>query len=228
MSRRMAREFAMQLVYQMEVQRDGREGQLEEAFESNELALTPRDIDYVRDVALGVFEHIPEIDGLIGKNAHGWRISRLSRVDLAILRLCVYEIRFRDDIPLSVSINEAVELAKKYGAESTGSFVNGILSKAGPAVEFANASNASNAADASKAANAANVSHTANASHAVNAANVSHAVNAASVANASNASHAADATNVSHAANATNVSHAANAVKGDNGENGGIGGERGI
>ena len=137
MSRRMAREFAMQLVYQMEVQKDGREDQLDMAIEDSELspALAPKDIDYVRDVALGVFRHVQEIDGVIGRNAHGWRLSRLSRVDLAILRLCVYEIRFRDDIPMSVSINEAVDLAKKYGAEATGAFVNGILSKAAPCDE---------------------------------------------------------------------------------------------
>ena len=148
MSRRVAREFAMQLVYQMEVQKDGREGQLDSAFEDSELALTPGDVDYVRDVSLGVFRHVKEIDGVIGQNAHGWRISRLSRVDLAILRLCVYEIRYRDDIPMSVSINEAVELAKKYGAEATGAFVNGILGKAGPDGAGTEDSGAGDAVDA--------------------------------------------------------------------------------
>ncbi|RCX16801.1 NusB antitermination factor [Anaerobacterium chartisolvens] len=63
------------------------------------------------------------------KYSKGWKINRISRVDISILRLSIYEIGFRDDIPFNVSINEAVELAKKYSNEEAGAFINGILGK---------------------------------------------------------------------------------------------------
>lgn len=69
----------------------------------------------------------PEIDGKITQTAKGWRIDRMSRVDLSILRLAVYELVFDDSIPDGVAINEAVELAKAYGGEESSSFINGIL-----------------------------------------------------------------------------------------------------
>ena len=69
------------------------------------------------------------IDNMIEVHSKGWKIGRISKVDLSIMRLSIYEICFRNDIPLNVSVNEAVELAKKYSNEDAGSFVNGILSK---------------------------------------------------------------------------------------------------
>ena len=71
----------------------------------------------------------PEIDAAISEKAVGWTIERMGKADLAIIRLAVYEIMFDDDIPVSVSINEAVELAKKYGRDESGGFVNGVLAK---------------------------------------------------------------------------------------------------
>ena len=68
-----------------------------------------------------------KIDDYIRKYAKGWSLERMARVDLAIIRLALYELLFMDDIPISVSINEAVELAKKYGNEKSSSFINGIL-----------------------------------------------------------------------------------------------------
>ena len=73
------------------------------------------------------FENIDEIDGIIEKYSIGWKIARLPKVTLSILRLAVCEILFVDSIPSSVSVNEAVELAKKYATESDASFINGIL-----------------------------------------------------------------------------------------------------
>ena len=70
-----------------------------------------------------------ELDALIDEKSTGWKTNRMAKVDLAIIRLAVYEIKFEDDIPTKVSINEAVELAKKYGADESGSFVNGVLAK---------------------------------------------------------------------------------------------------
>ena len=84
--------------------------------------------DYAIDCAKGVKAHLEEIDARIGSNLKsGWKISRISRVSLAILRLAVYEILFVDDIPVSVSINEAVELSKKYTVQDDTSFINGVL-----------------------------------------------------------------------------------------------------
>lgn len=83
--------------------------------------------DYARSIALGVEEKKDNLDGLIEKYSKGWKVKRLPKVNLAILRLAAYEILFVDDVPESVAINESVELAKKYSGESDYSFINGVL-----------------------------------------------------------------------------------------------------
>lgn len=83
--------------------------------------------DYARSIALGVEEKKDNLDGLIEKYSKGWKVKRLPKVNLAILRLAAYEILYVDDVPESVAINEAVELAKKYSGESDYSFINGVL-----------------------------------------------------------------------------------------------------
>lgn len=83
--------------------------------------------DYAKSIALGVEEKKENLDGLIEKYSKGWKVKRLPKVNLAILRLAAYEILFVDDVPESVAINEAVELAKKYSGESDYSFINGVL-----------------------------------------------------------------------------------------------------
>lgn len=83
--------------------------------------------NYARSVAEGVEEKKDNLDELIEKYSKGWRVKRLPKVNLAILRLAAYEILFVDDVPESVAINEAVELAKKYSGESDYSFINGVL-----------------------------------------------------------------------------------------------------
>jgi N utilization substance protein B len=122
----------MRLLFQMEIQKEDREGQLALAFEESEKKYTLKDREYIENVVSGVFENVADIDALVERNAKGWKLARIARIDLSILRLCIYEILYRDDIPLNVSINEAVELAKKYGAEDSGSFINGILSNVAP------------------------------------------------------------------------------------------------
>ncbi|MCS6903040.1 MAG: transcription antitermination factor NusB [Candidatus Bipolaricaulota bacterium] len=84
---------------------------------------------YVREVASGVSEKQSEIDRLIAQRAEGWRLERLHTVDRNILRLAIYELLYREDVPPEVVINEAVELAKKYGGEHSPVFVNGILDR---------------------------------------------------------------------------------------------------
>ena len=83
--------------------------------------------DFVKTLLTKTWENIEEIDGNIEKFSVGWKINRISKVALAVLRLAVCEILYFDDIPVGVSINEAVELCKKYAAKEDSSFVNGIL-----------------------------------------------------------------------------------------------------
>lgn len=82
---------------------------------------------YIRNILEGVVGSLPQIDQFIIKNSKDWTIERMSKIDLAIMRVAIYEILYREDIPASVSINEAVELAKRYSHEDAGSFINGIL-----------------------------------------------------------------------------------------------------
>ena len=79
------------------------------------------------ELVRGVLEHREAIDATISEKSKNWAISRMAKVDLSILRLAVYELLYRDDIPKNVTINEAIEVAKKFGTEDSPSFVNGIL-----------------------------------------------------------------------------------------------------
>ena len=89
------------------------------------------DREYIIKREEDILSKLPEIDKEISDKAVGWTIDRMGKVDLAIIRLAVYEIKFDEAIPLGVSINEAVELAKKFGRDESGSFVNGVLAKFG-------------------------------------------------------------------------------------------------
>lgn len=94
-----------------------------------------QDQEYMKKKCQNVLEHLEEIDGLLNEYSKGWKTKRMSRVDLAALRLAVYEIRFDEDVPTGVAINEAVELAKAYGGEASRSFVNGILGRVASEIE---------------------------------------------------------------------------------------------
>jgi len=88
---------------------------------------------FIYEITSGVIQNLNEptgIDEVIKENCKGWSFDRLNYIDVAILRLAIYEILYRDDIPMSVSINEAVELAKIYGDDNSSSFINGLLGKA--------------------------------------------------------------------------------------------------
>lgn len=127
MGRRASREAAMKLLYQLEIQKGDRNEQIETALEAENY--TESDKNYIRSVIDGVGETVTLLDRVIEKYAMGWKINRVSKVDLSILRLGIYEILHREDIPFSVSVNEAVELAKRYSNEDAGAFVNGLLAK---------------------------------------------------------------------------------------------------
>ena len=89
--------------------------------------LDEQDQTYIQEKYQKITEKLPEIDELINSVSKGWKTRRMSRVDLTILRLAVYELRQEESIPVSVSINEAVELGKRFGGETSSSFINGIL-----------------------------------------------------------------------------------------------------
>jgi len=87
------------------------------------------DMAYINERFHQVVERLPLIDEIISEASAGWKLNRMGKVDLSILRLAVFEIKFDDDIPDKVAINEAVEIAKSYGEDTSGSFINGVLAK---------------------------------------------------------------------------------------------------
>ena len=124
MTRRQAREEAFILIFEKVFNSDSVEEILELATEVRELSPD----DYIKTVFTGVYEKLDELDEIISQNSIGWNIKRISKTALCVLRLAIYEIKFMESIPVAVSINEAVELCKKYATTDDASFVNGILS----------------------------------------------------------------------------------------------------
>lgn len=98
-------------------------------FEDNEAVSSRKDSDFIQARCQAVRDRLPEIDRLINENTEGWDTARMGKVELAVLRLGVFEMCFDDDIPAGVAIDEAVEIAKKYGQENSGGFVNAIMAK---------------------------------------------------------------------------------------------------
>ena len=90
---------------------------------------TEAEVTYIRDKALNVILKTEEIDEMLNANTKGWKTSRMNKVDLSILRLAVYEMKWDDEIPAGVAIDQAVELAKKYSGDDGPSFINGVLAK---------------------------------------------------------------------------------------------------
>ncbi len=137
MKRRLAREIAVQSMYQMEMNEvDANEAVtmlLTEAMEENEGEVKLSDVDatraFVLELVNGTWSRKDAIDGLLEDYLKGWQISRLSKVDRQVLRLATYEMIFRDDVPGKVAVNEAIELAKHFGSPESGKFVNGVLGK---------------------------------------------------------------------------------------------------
>lgn len=138
MSRRLARESAIQFLYSTDFNKnENLEEMLKEFFAPGEEStedmpqeqLSKNDIRFAEEIIRGTIEKLQQIDQLIQSNTTGWTKERIAKVDLAILRLALYEILFREDIPGSVAINEAIELAKKYSTDESGGFVNGVLGK---------------------------------------------------------------------------------------------------
>mgnify|MGYP000785187514 CR=1 FL=1 len=123
MTRHESRELAFILLFEKSFSGEPVKEILENAGEARDVAAD----DFALSLASGAEERLEEVDALIAEASHRWSKNRLSRVALAVLRLAVYEMRWVEEIPVSVSINEAVELTKAYGGEEEASFVNGVL-----------------------------------------------------------------------------------------------------
>lgn len=152
MNRRKSRELTMKLLFQMTINKESfkevmtslkesselendRLNDITSDFKSNEkddledIDLNDIDMSYVTRILKGIQEKKEEIDDRIKKCLINWKLNRISKVDLAILRICTYEFLYEDDIPQNVSVNEAIELAKRYSGDKSAAFINGILGK---------------------------------------------------------------------------------------------------
>lgn len=128
MSRKSARDNAFKCIYEFEFNKEKEiDTIIESCYEENNCVDVEK--EYIEQVVKGVKNNIEKIDDIILNNLKNWSISRIAKIDLAILRLAIYEINYIENIPVKVSANEAVELAKTYGNSDSKSFVNGLLAK---------------------------------------------------------------------------------------------------
>lgn len=125
MGRKQAREGAMMVLFQMESTNDYTDEALEIFL--NNFEYDEAETDYIKDAVHTIINNLEDIDESIKTHLEGWSISRLAKVDLAALRIAIYEILYRKDIPLEVSINEAIEIVKRFSTEDSFKFINGVL-----------------------------------------------------------------------------------------------------
>ena len=126
MQRSAMRELAFKLVYEIEIQKDNQEDELEIFIENNEIT-DKKVIEYLKDVKEGIKRNSEEINNLIINNLKdNWNLNRISKINLSLIKLAIYEMVYKS-LPYKVAINEVVELAKKYADESAPVFINGIL-----------------------------------------------------------------------------------------------------
>ena len=142
MSRHTARIHALNLVFQFPFHQEWEQNLLKEAFdyyltnlpdlEGTVKGISPskEDRSFMEEEVIGTFTHLPHIDAQIEKHLRDWELNRIAKIDLAILRLAVFEINYAADISAATAINEAVELAKVYGTDDSSSFINGVLGQA--------------------------------------------------------------------------------------------------
>ncbi|HHW46247.1 MAG TPA: transcription antitermination factor NusB [Clostridiales bacterium] len=123
MTRKEAREQAFFLIFE----KSFREEEINEIIATAQEAREFEEDEYIKSTVAGVFENIEDIDNIISNNISGWKINRLSKVSLALLRLAIYEMKYNDQIPVNVAINEAVELCKKFATPDDAAYINGVL-----------------------------------------------------------------------------------------------------
>ena len=129
MARSIIREHIFKILFRAEFYNKEELIQQTDYYVSELSSAKDKEIEYIKDKTLAIIDKLPEIDEIINENSDGWPTNRLGKAELTIMRLAVYEIRFDEEIPNGVAINEAVELSKKYGSDNSSSFVNGVLAK---------------------------------------------------------------------------------------------------
>lgn len=125
MGRKHARESTMILLYQMEINTDYSKNMKELFYDNNHFNESEK--IYIEDATDTIVTNLEEIDNTIMDNIEKWNIYRLAKIDLCVLRIAIYEILYREDIPIEVSINEAIEIAKKFSTDESAKFINGVL-----------------------------------------------------------------------------------------------------
>ncbi|KEI16895.1 antitermination protein NusB [Clostridium novyi B str. ATCC 27606] len=127
MNRRKSREIAMKLLFEMSINKEELKEIIHNFKENTDTSLKDVDFEYINKIIQGEQDNIETIDSKIEENLTKWKLNRLSKIDLTILRISTYEIIFVEDIPEKVAVNEGIELAKKYSAENSPAFINGVL-----------------------------------------------------------------------------------------------------
>ena len=129
MSRRKLREQIFKLLFRVEFHNVEELPQQLSLCEEDSTEWSEEERGYISQKFHAIVEKLPELDGMINEVSEGWKTGRMGKVDLTLIRLAVYEMKYEEDIPVKVAINEAVELAKKYGTDDSPGFVNGVLAK---------------------------------------------------------------------------------------------------
>lgn len=129
MNRVKSREYLLQLAYQMEITSETALETFNSFMENEDISKDDLDLGYIKSGLLGIEENKEKLDSLIESQLVKWKLNRISKVNLSILRISTYEMLFAEDVPGKVSINEAIELCKKYSDNKSVSFINGVLDK---------------------------------------------------------------------------------------------------
>jgi N utilization substance protein B len=127
MNRVKSREYLLQLTYQMNINKESYDETFESFMDNEEEDKDDLDLSFIKVGLKGIQDNLQVIDNKIEEQLVNWKLNRISKFNLSILRIAIYEMLFREDIPAKVSINEAIELAKKFSDEKSVSFINGVL-----------------------------------------------------------------------------------------------------
>ena len=131
MKRRELREHIFELLFRIELNSTEEMPEQQRLFLEELGEAEPKDQEYIKEKYAKIVEKLPQIDELLNEASDGWKVSRMGKADLTILRLAVYEMQYDEDVPVGVAVNEAVELSKKFGGDESPAFINGVLGKIG-------------------------------------------------------------------------------------------------
>ena len=132
MNRKLSREKTMELLFGMTLSKDTIEEAIENFIDNYEGNIKEIDFTYVKQALIGIENNKEAIDKVIEENLHNWKLDRISKVNLSILRLSTYELLYDNEIPTNVAINEALEITRRYSDEKSVGFINGVLDKIKP------------------------------------------------------------------------------------------------